>query len=629
MQADFFSQVPGKLEDNLRYRAKLLQRCATDLAFRSAMMAACKADFLFWCSAFVWIAEPRNKRSKKIPFTPWPHQIPVMKALVEHIGDRDICLEKSRGEGMSWIGVLLALHGWLFEPEIKIGMVSATEKKADDPGNMDSLMSKVCWALEQLPDWMGGRSDTHWKRNVSRHSLVNFRNNSSINAFSADGDGPRGGRYTWFLMDELAEWEDMPARLLMAATQHTTNSRLVISTPRGMSGEYYRFIKNPDPNLIHLVLDWKDNPSKNRGLYRVVNNRPDPIDPVNNPLPLGYEQESVEIFSILRDAKGFKLEGRLRSPWYDKECLRANSPLQVAQELDRDFGGSELRYYDEEFQKAGAATTRPPMVEGDISYTTEDFDLEFHRQKDGPAKLWTKLDMRNRPEEHSYVMGVDISSGLGGEFGSNSVVQVIDILTGDQVMEWATKTIRPAELAESCVAIAKWFHNAYLSWERNGPGGEFTRRMKELRYPNVYMRDKHDTKTNKKTKLMGWWTAPQTLGILHSTIRTKVKGQEIRIRSGSLLEETLQYVMKEGRIVHKSAGSSEDDASIGEAHGDRVIAFGVALQAIKDRPVSEPKTRRMTNPPAFTMAAREKEYRDAEKRKDDEWDDRENADLAM
>ena len=220
---------------------------------------------------------------------------------------RDIGVEKSRGEGMSWMAVLLALKDWIFDPMSKIGMVSSTEDKADNPEDPDSLFWKLDWQLTKLPKWMVGEKGTDYRRNIQDHTLVNLRNSARIAAYAATGDVARGGRSKWFLMDELASWRRGEDRRALTSVQHVTDCRLIVSTPEGAEGAYYDVMHQPS-NMVKVVLDWKDNPWKNRGLYRYEKDKMVALDPVNNPLPTDYEAKSRDRMSRLR-TNGFKLEG--------------------------------------------------------------------------------------------------------------------------------------------------------------------------------------------------------------------------------------------------------------------------------------------------------------------------------
>jgi hypothetical protein len=581
--------------------------------------------------------DSRGKRlPNQLPFITWPHQDPAILEIRKNLGLRDIGADKSRGEGVSWFCLGMGIQDWLFEPGAKIGLVSSTEKKADDPGNMDSLLAKMDWELTLLPQWMTGEKDVDWTRSISEHSFVNKRNGAQLNAFAAVGGAGRGGRYTWFFMDELAEWQRGPDERVMASTAHATESRLVVSTPCGNEGAYYNFMHSPS-NMVRVTLDWKDNPTRNRGLYRIEKGVAIAVDAVNNPLPASYTpptQDILDMWSRLRK-KGFVLENKVRSPWYDVQCDRADAfPHIIAQELDRDFGGTMFRYYRDTFRAKAEETVRPPIGKGIITYHPETYKPEFEEDQHGQLSLWCTLDPKSKtPADHQYIIGIDISSGLGGMYTSNSVAQVIDLNTMEQVAEYATNTVTPSEFADDCMALGKFFNDAELAWEANF-GGDFTKRVLDRKYPLIYRRKVIWRRAAGKTlSEPGWWTDERTKVALLSELDRKVKSGELTIRSAELLEETGQYVYLGGKVEHmaSSAATATPDAK-GKAHGDRVMAIGVALMASKERHFvgKDLAERDLTkNPPPGTMEWRDREFARAAEDENDIWDHRTMADLAM
>ncbi len=636
-----YANIPKGLKENLAYRQGVLRRCATDKGFRRAMLAASKHDVLLWLNLFVWLYEPRPRFGsdgrllpKVIPCITWPHQDPVILEIDKNLGLNDIGVEKARGEGMSWLALMLALRDWLFEDGAKVGLVSNTEKKADDPGNMDSLLAKIDWELTKLPKWMAGIKEKDYRRNLSDHSLVNLRNMAQINAFAATGDAGRAGRYKWFLADELAFWDRGIDSQFMTSIRGSTECRLVVSTPNGSDGEYYDFMHIPSASTVRLVLDWKDNPTRNRGLYEYKDGKAIAIDPVNNPLPANYDppdQGVLDLWSgLIR--KGFKLEKKIRSPWYDKECDRGATPQSIAQELDRDYGGSTYKVFGIEFMDEAKKGIRPPQKFGDLTYHPETLVPLFQTSENGPLHIWCSLDHRGRPPAKQYVVGADVSTGLAGSYTSNSAVSVIELSSMEQVAEFASNSMPPADFADFCMALSKWFYDAYLIWEANGPGSAFGKRVIDKQYGNVYYRTSHWKRgKGRKTREVGWWTDPRSKESMFEEIKRSVLAGEVRPRSKVLVEECGQYVRINGKIEHVLAVNTSDDSSKGQAHGDRVIGFGVALQGARDRPLASSKLEETLkeNPPSFTMAARQKAYEDSLKAKDgDGWDDRTNDDLA-
>jgi hypothetical protein len=637
---DYYSDVPLDLAGNLAFRLDLRRRCAKSASLRAAVMEACRTDVMFWLAAFCWLYEPRvrfddngRRLPKQIPFIPWDHQPAIIREIKKNLGVIDIGVEKSRGEGLSWIALLLALHDWLFNPLSKVGIVSRNEAMADTPGNMDSLLAKLDWELTKLPKWMVGTRNTDWCRNRADHSLVNLRNDAQINAFASTADAGHAGRYEWFFCDEMALWDAGKDTAFLNGLRETTYCRLVVSTPQGPTGAYYEFMHNPSGAIVRIRVHWSQNNSKNRGLYKLDKEGvPIATDPENKPLPSHYSppsQDVLDLYSRLR-AKGFVLGARLRSPWYDQQCDRADAtPKNIAQELDIDYAGSMYRYFREEFMQTAESTIQTPQSRGDITYNPEDLDFTFDRSANGPLKIWCALDHKNKPPRRQYALGADVGTGLGGSHTSNSTVVVIDLLTGEQVAEFVSNTMGPNDFTDYCICLANMFHGAYLAWENNMIGGVFTKRILDRGYPDIYMRTILHKRSKNRTKEAGWRTTPQNRPIMFAAVYNDVKKEKLIVRSDAILAEFGQYVYIGGKIKHIGAERTDDDSAKGEAHGDRVIALCVAWQAAKDRPLPEKLPEAPTkDPPVDTLAFRDQMHENARSKGNSDWDETTNESLA-
>ena len=630
----FYYAVPKDLPDNLRYRIAVLERAAEDLEFRAAMMGASKRDILFWLNTFCWLHEPRPARDKSgnelpqiIPFITWPHQDVAIRETKAVLGYEDIGWEKSRGEGGSWIAVLFGLHDFLFYPMSAVGMVSKDERSVDDPSDSGSLFWKLDWELTKLPKWMVPPQNKII-RNKTNHSFVNMLNHATINGFSAVADVASGNRKKWFLMDELSKFPQGDDYEAMASTQHVSNSRLIIATPRRTAGAYYD-IMHHDSSMLKLILDWQDNPTRNVGLYTMSNGVPVAVDPENNPLPANYDPPTDEVkkrFDRLR-RNGFALDNRLRSPWYDHECDRANAtPQKIARELDRSYSESMDQVYREPFFRAAERTVRAPTFRGDFIFHPETFAGEVCAVEHGPLSLWLPLDMRGRPPAGSYYIGADVAGGGAGSYSSNSALCIINGVTMEQVGEFVSNSIRPDKLADLSMALGRWLGDALLNWEANGPGMTFLMQVKESTYPNVYQRTVIWNRGAKKTQTIGWHTDPSNREIMHGELLRAVQEEELTLRSAALLKECGQYIRQRGKIVHVLGGTASSTNSKGEAHGDLVVAAAVCLQGIRKRPAVREGDVPLEIPPNCLAARMERDERERQM-VEHGWDDRTNAEL--
>lgn len=635
---DWMSKVPLDLEGNLKYRIAIRKRAATDEEFRKALMAACADDMVFFLSVFAWIYEPRPKTvngkrmPNSIPYVPWPHQVDAFRQMIPYLGIEDIGIEKSRGEGMSWMACYIAIWYWLFVPESKIGIASRTMEAADDPEDSDSMMWKIDWELTKLPRWMAGEKDKDWKRLIANHTLTNNRNKSRISADAATGDLFRGGRLTIAIMDEFAFFPKGSDVEAMSSSHGATNCRIFISTVNGKNNEFYRIMTTPSARK-KVVIDWKQNITRNRGLYELKEGIPVAVDPVNNPLPPHYDppsEETLDMFSRLR-LRGFVLEDCQRSPWYDHECDRTGMTQQrIAQELDRDYAGSQSLVFGHEFSKKVTSTCTRPIHEGNITVTkntnsgsikvTGNWQSAFN----GIVKLWCPLDASHRPPKSDYAFGADISGGSGGEYTSNSTLLGIDLHTGEQVVEIAANTIQPPDFADLSVAVCQMFHGALLGWEQNGPGVPFSKRVVQLQYPNIYYRKNQDQEYS-ETKNLGWWSGTKEKEALFAEMIRAVCSGEATVKSEFLAREFSQYIYLNGKIEHSASLTTDDESAKGQSHGDRVIGYGVALQCRLDRPdlIWQPGSQHHGNNPEYGSSEwldkHHRELQEAEEEDKDGW----------
>ena len=608
---EFYSQVPKTLVENLEYRRDLLAWADTPKKQRT-LWTACNRDILYFVNAFCWLYEPRasklrGTKSKIIPFMTYEYQDEAFTKMNESLGVADVGIEKSRDLGATWMFLTLYFYHWVFNPFSSFGLMSRNQDLVDKPGKKDTLM----WKLDFLLSGEGGKGGLPpWMRpkNVYRTNLLmeNRDNGSTFEGSATTGDAFRGGRKTSIGMDEFASFGKGDDYEAQAATQHATDSRFFVSTPKGASGAYYDVMHEPS-SMVKIILDWRSHPDRKLGLYQGKDGDLEILDK-----DYKYPEDYKHV-----------LDGKIRSPYYDAECARPGAtPQSIAQELDRDYGGSEYQLFGPEMYEAAATRTMMPFKQGIFGYDVETLDPRFAATDDGPLNLWCHLPDDLPIRDQTYVVGCDISAGLGGSHTSNSAIVVLGATTYEQVAEYATNTVKPDDFADLAVAMCKWFGGAYLIWEINGPPGSgFTRRVLNQHYDNIFYREVEQRNFKKKTKNPGWFSSEKTKPAVLTEMSHAVKSGKLVLRSEKLLEECRQYVYKEGRIVHSRSVKTQDDSSKGQAHGDRVIAAALAWHAVKDRPPEIKAEEFSQEIPHGSMAWRMKQHSEKmELVKDDGWD---------
>lgn len=192
--------------------------------------------------------------------------------------------EKSREMGLSWTSIALACALCLFNKEMVIGFGSRKEEYVDSTGDPKALFWKARKFVETLPKEF--RGDWEAKKHAP-YMRVNFPNTGAIIKGEAGDNIGRGDRTTLYFVDEAAF---LPRPLLIdAALSQTTRCRIDLSSVNGMANPFAQ--KRHSGRIPVFTFHWRSDPRKD-------------------------EQ------------------------WYEKECLKIDNPVIVAQELDLNYQAS-------------------------------------------------------------------------------------------------------------------------------------------------------------------------------------------------------------------------------------------------------------------------------------------------
>jgi hypothetical protein len=413
--------------DSMEFRARLQAYCLDRPASQKAVWYACRADFMFFVNAFLWIVEPREGEAYKgkIPFVTWENQDAVFSAMDFYHGVRHIIGDKSRAQGASWMEMANYAHKFIFFPHQLLGMGSKNEEAADLPDNPDSLGWKFDFLMKNLPSWMRppGIRVGEENRKLGTHTWKNVLNGSTLKAYSATAGIGRSGRFTSFFLDESAFFPSGTDAEAVSNLLNTTNGLVMLSTPNGMNNEHYDRVHAPGP-WLKVVLDWRDNPIQSVGKYTIKAGKLFHFDDYKFP-----------------DDYPYILDGRIRSPWYDRKWAEnKGNALLVGQELDREYQGSKGRPFPKTALDRAKSFCREPHQTGMLLFDEyEPNDINAHQWVEGEGynfDLWTVV-AAGRPPEGKYVVALDLATGTGGDTTSNSVIEVFDTATRTQVAEFA------------------------------------------------------------------------------------------------------------------------------------------------------------------------------------------------
>lgn len=550
-----------------------------DPSYADVILDACSVDPLFWINGFVWVHDTRvvvDGRDPTIPFVLYDYQQRAAAQLINAVGRHDMRIKKSRDMGASWL--CLAILDWffIFRSGVHIGAISRNRDYVDKTGEPKSLFWKLDHIHANLPSWMKPRLNRN-------HMLIENEDNQSAWAGEATtGKIFRGARPLAILVDEFAAFDLNDGFRALYASQAASPCRLFNSTPDGIGNAYHHVCTRTE--MEELVFHWSEHPLKRPGLYTSTNGNVRLLDKPFWESMLGGPIEGENPPEQLRQQYKFVTDGKVRSPWYDNECKRTPIQSLIAQELDMDFLGSGSPYFNREVvENHKAQFAISPAAIGEFIYdpfTGQPAEIAFAESDTGLGRfcLWLPLAGRRPPVAGRYVIGADVSQGTGAK-SSSSVACVYCKYSGEKVARFKANDLSAEDFGAAAVAIARWFNNAQLCWERNGPGRSFqVRACGDLKYANVYYaRTRHNTRAVQTEKEPGWGSTREKKRELFAEYQIALAHARIINRSAEGLDECLQFVQNaSGGIEHSAAISATDPRNSGEDHGDEAIADAIA-----------------------------------------------------
>ena len=253
------------------------------------------------------------------------------------------------------------------------------------------------------------------------------------------------------------------------------------------------------------------------------------------------------------------------------------------------------------------------------------FDLipkAIWEQQDEEEAFFDHLHIWEPPRpEHKYVLGVDVSNGVGLD---RSVIEVLRVGTmkepDEQVAQYISDTIDPIDLAYIIDPVGRFYkdpdgYEALAAIETNGPGiatqGELQR---HLGYSNFYVwqyEDSRDPRRRYSSKI-GWSTTWRTRPLMLtrflkaiSTVDPTTGYPDLRINSPFTISE-LRDFYSDGPVYMAEAAPG--------AHDDSIIAISICSHVAQtlhfedNEPLSETR-RRMAEERARQAAADEQKVR--------------------
>lgn len=550
---------------NLKFREGLIRLGTSSKEAGEGIWLLCARDILFYVNCFGFLQEPREAHCPAIPFITWPIQDRLLLKIQDAIlAPHNLLIEKGRDMGATWSVLTVYGHRLVFFKQQSYLVGSRKEDLVDKTDDPDALLPKLDYQWGYLPPFLKPSIDSkHMHR-------MNEENGSVIDGESTTKDFARQRRRASVFLDEAPTVDSLLD--ISGAVNRVTGCMIYCGTPKPLSTAggsiFYKMTRQK--GLEKIGLYWPEHPKKAAGMYRWTGDQLEIFDK-------GYDFPSDFEFPKRPDGK----EGKTWSPEMALAWDRYVDSRMFYQEEEGDYHAIDKTVFPEQIideHKKQYAT--PAWHQGTLRFDAETLQItEFLDDGVGPLQLWIDLDVGRVPPWGRYAIGGDLSAGSES---SNSCLSVVDRYTGRKVAQFVSNTMLIDELSDYAVALARWFHNAEIIWEANGPLGTTFRDIVATRphrnaYEYVYYHQDDKSVRQKISDKPGWYSTPDSKEALVRGYMHALKSGKFMNPSEPALDECLQFIyLSSGGIGHSSAASTQDPAGKKKYHGDMVIADSLA-----------------------------------------------------
>lgn len=205
---------------------------------------------------------------------------------------------------------------------------------------------------------------------------------------------------------------------------------------------------------------------------------------------------------------------------------------------------------------------------------------------DGEVKVWSFPIYGSE-----YFLGVDVaegkaSVGLSGETEQDYSVMSVKDQGGYTVAQFRAR-VRPEQLWLDLILIAKFYNEAWVNGERNGPGNTLLSYFFRTGYPFMLV---NPTPVSRAIIDRTWTTVgPHNRDSILARYRASLVTDPERVVSADLLSELKTFVRRNsgGRVKAEAGAGAHDDIVMAEAHTESARFWRLGFDS-KDRAVELP-----------------------------------------
>ena len=437
------------------------------------------------------------------------------------------------------IGCSTFVAGYVFHKLFFFGMARSALFFSKNQDDANELLAKVLFGWDRLPDSLRERGP---KRTNKHTQHIMFSNGSSIRSLPSKKNAGRS-RTAWIVvLDEWAFYED-PANAWSSVEPVADIGRLSLPD--------FEF----DPWNCGGRMICLSTANQSGDFFNTFWN--EAVDGVNGFAP--------RFLSALippgRDADWYAAQKKRLPEWQLHREYPVDAELAFIKSGNPVFDTDSVRDWVVE-----DGSLHNPMV-------MADGQIFLHPSPTGLLRVFRDMDPRLE-----YIIGADTAQGIdGGDYSSADIVQV-PYFGSDGTFNPAVQvahfhgSIDPDLFGMQLSVIGRYYNTAHIVVEANNHGNTTLNTLyRHAGYTNLYFRKIRKTRTEKRTREMGFYTSRATKAPLIDNLKQLIREHDIVVLSEKTKKEIMSYVR------------SENGAMSGNPNDDCVMSLAMAGEGLRNR----------------------------------------------